>query len=75
MPEHFLNRTEVRAAFQQVRREGMAQEMGVHAPGIEAGLGGELPQDQEGAGARQRPAARVEKQLLPVAAVEVRSAA
>jgi hypothetical protein len=74
MPEHFLNGTEVRASLEQVGGEGVPQQMGVHAPRVEAGLLGELPQDQEGAGARERAAARVQEQLLAVPAIEVRAA-
>jgi hypothetical protein len=75
MPEHFLNRTEVGAAFEQVGGERVPQQMGMDAPGVEPGLLGESAQDQEGARARQRAAARVQEQVLAVAAVEEWSAA
>src|SRR5215210_1042724 len=57
-----------------MRRERVAEQVGVDPLGLEARLSGELPQDQEGARAGQRPALRVQEQLGPVAAVEVRSA-
>ena len=47
----------------------------MHTLGLEPGLGGEAAQDQERAGARQRPALGVEKQLRPMPPVEVRPAA
>ena len=39
---------------------------------LEAGLLGEAAQDQEGAGAGERPAVRVQEELGAVSAVEVR---
>ena len=42
---------------------------------VEAGLGGEAPQDQERSGAGERAALRVQEELGPVARVEVRAAA
>ena len=47
MTEHFLNRTQVGAAFEQMRGEGVAQQMGVHPSGLEARPLGEPSQDQE----------------------------
>src|SRR5689334_20994972 len=75
MAEHFLDRAEVRAAFEQVRRERVPQQVRVHTGGIEAGLLGSAPENQECAGARERPALRVEEELGAVAAVEMRPAA
>ena len=72
--EHLLHGAEVGPSLEQVRREGVAEEVGVDALGLEPCLRGELAQDQERAGAGQRPAAGVEEQVGPVAAVEVRSA-
>jgi hypothetical protein len=46
--------------------------MRVDALRVEPCLLGELTEDQEGAGARQRPAACVQEELLSVAAVEIR---
>src|ERR1041385_3964821 len=75
MPEHLLHGPQVGASLQQVRREGVAQEMRVDALGLEPGLGGQAAQDQEHAAAGERAAVRVQEELLPVAAVEVRAAA
>ena len=75
MSEHLLNRAEVGAALEQVRGKGVAEQMRMDARGIEPGLLGPAPQDQEGAGAGERPALRVEEELGTVPAVEVRPAA
>src|SRR5438552_15493162 len=72
MAEHFLNRPEVGAALEQMRGEGVAEEVGMDALGLEAGGGSELAQDEKGACSGQRPALGVEEELRPVAAVEVR---
>ena len=69
--EHLLHGSEIRSAFEQVRREGVAQEMRMHAPGLETGALRELPEDQERPGSRERAAARVQEELGPVAPVEV----
>src|SRR5690348_15300564 len=73
--EHLLDGAEVRAALEQVRRERVAQQVRVDARRVEAGLLGQLPQDQERAGAGERAALRVQEQLRPVARVEERPAA
>src|SRR5262245_27619500 len=73
MSEHFLNRAEVGAALEQMRGERVAQQMRVHARGVEPGLLGPAPEDQEGAGACERAALCIEEQLGAVAAVEVRA--
>jgi hypothetical protein len=67
MAQHFLNGSEVGAAFEQVGGEGVAQEVGVDARWVEPRLLGELAQDQEGAGPGERAAAGVQEQLRPVA--------
>ena len=72
--EHLLDAAEVGAALEEVRRERVAQQVGVDARRLEAGLLGELPQDEERAGAGQRPAAGVQEELGAIAAVEVRAA-
>jgi hypothetical protein len=74
MPEHLLDGAEVGAAFEQVRGERMTQEVRMHPARLEAGAVCELAEDQEGAGAGERPAAGVQEELRPVAAIEVRSA-
>jgi hypothetical protein len=53
----------------------MAQEVRVDALRLESGLSGELAQDQERPGTRQRSASGVEEELGAVAAVEVWAAA
>src|SRR5205085_7957503 len=67
--------TQVCATLQQMRRERVAEEMRVHALGVEAGLRGETTEDQERAGARERTTARIEEELRPVPHVEERTAA
>ena len=49
MPEHLLDRTQVGSALEQVRRERVAQQVRMDALRLEAGLGCELAEDQEGA--------------------------
>ncbi len=71
MTEHLLDRAEIGATLEQVRREGVAEEVGMHAARLEACAVGELSEDQERACASQRAAADVEEQLRPVAAVEM----
>jgi len=44
--EQLLDRPQVGAALQQVRREGVPQQMRVHAAGVETCLLGELSQTQ-----------------------------
>ena len=41
MPEHLLDAAEVGAALEQVRREGVAEQVRVHPLRVEAGLRGE----------------------------------
>ena len=54
MAEHLLNAAEVGAALEQVRGEGVAQQVRVDAARVEPGLLGQPAQDQEGARAGQR---------------------
>ena len=75
MPEHLLDAAEVGAALEQMRRERVAEEMRVHAPGLEPGPLGEPPEDEKRARARQRPALCVEEQRGRPAPVEVRAPA
>src|SRR5207302_4270531 len=65
VPEHLLYGAEVGAALEQVRGEGMTQEMRVHALRLEAGGRRELPHDQERAGSGAGPALGVQEQLGP----------
>src|SRR5688572_12253808 len=73
--EHLLNAPQVGAALEEVRGERVAQEVRVDAGRVEAGLGGQTPQNEERARAGQRATLRVEKQLRPMTAVEVRPSA
>ncbi len=72
--EHLLHGAEVGAALEEVRREGVAEEMRMHPARLEPGSVGELSQDEERTRAGERAAPRVEKELGPIAAVEVRAA-
>src|SRR5436305_1372671 len=72
--EHLLDRAEVGAPFEQVRREGVAQQVRMHTLRLEPGGRGEAAQDQEGARTRQRAALRVEKELGAMALVEIGAA-
>src|SRR5439155_5605964 len=69
--EHLLDAAQVRAAFQEMRGEGVAKQVGVDARRVEAGLRGPPPEDEEGPGARERTSLGVEEELRAVAAVEV----
>jgi len=71
VPQHLLDGPEIRAAFEQVRRERVAQQMGVHTARLEAGSIGELAEDEERACSRQRATSRIEKELRSIAAVEM----
>ena len=64
MAEHLLDAAQVGAALEQMGREGVAQEVRVDGLGVEPGDGCEPPQDQEGAGARQRAARAFRKSSL-----------
>src|SRR5581483_8520970 len=75
MSEHFLNGAEVGASLEQVRRERVAEEMGVDALRLQAGRSGQAAQDEEDPGPRERAALGVEEELRTVAAVEVRATA
>ena len=61
--EHLLDAAQIGAPFEQVRRERMAQEMRMHAAGLEAGDGREPAQDQERAGPREPAALCIEEEL------------
>ena len=71
--EHLLDAAQVGAALEQVGGERVAQEVRMHAAGLEARAVGELAQDEKGAGAGQRAAAGVEEEIGPVAPVEMRA--
>ena len=74
MSEHLLNGSEVSASLEQVGREGVAEDVGVDPGRVEASFLGQPAQDQEGAGARQGPAAGVQEQLGAMPPVEVGAA-
>ena len=69
--QHLLHRAQVRASFEEVRRERVPEEVRVDASGLEARALRELAEDQEGAGPRERAAARVQEEVWAIAAVEV----
>ena len=74
VPEHLLHRTKVGSAFEEMGREGVTEQVWVHASRLEAGPIGELPQDEERTGARQGAAAGVQEEVGSVAPVEMRPA-
>src|SRR4051794_18172130 len=71
--KHLLNRTEVGSALEQMGREGVAEQVWMNTFRLEAGVLGELAQDEERAGARERAALRVQEELGPVSLVEKRA--
>jgi hypothetical protein len=73
--QHFLHAAQIRASFEQMRGERVAQEVRVHALRIEACLLRQLPKDEEGSGARQRTSLRVQEELRPVSAVQIGTSA
>jgi hypothetical protein len=74
VPEHLLDRAEIRAALEKVRSEGVPKQMWMDAFRLEPRLAGEPPEDQEDAGTGQAAALRVQEELRTVARVEVRAA-
>ena len=54
VPEHLLDAPEVGAALEQVRRERVPEQVRVDTRRVEARLVGELAEDEERAGPRQR---------------------
>ncbi len=74
VPQHLLHRAEVGAALEEVGRERVPEEVRVHTTWLEAGPVGQLAEDEERAGARECPAARVQEQLRAVPTIEVRTA-
>jgi hypothetical protein len=73
--EHLLDAAEVGAAFEQVRRERVPEQVRVYAARLEPRLLGQTAQDQEDAGARERAALGVQEKLGTVAAIEEGTAA
>src|SRR3954447_19077115 len=72
--EHLLDRAQVSASLEEVRGEGMAEEVRMHAGRVESRLRGQAPEDKEGAGPGQRTALRVQEELRAVSAIEERPA-
>src|SRR5688500_12523857 len=72
VPEHLLDASKVGSTLEEMRCKRVAEQVRMHALGLETGFLGEPAQDHERACARQRPAARVEEELGAVAPVEVR---
>src|SRR5438552_19130166 len=70
--EHLLNAAQVGAAFEEVGRKRVPEQVRVDAARLEAGFLREPAQDEEDAGAREPAALRVEKELGPTAPVAVR---
>ena len=71
--EHLLDAAKVGAALEQMRRERVAEEVRMDAAGLEPGLLGQPPENEERAGTSQWPALSVQEQLRPVATIEVRT--
>src|SRR6478736_4458747 len=72
--EHLLHAPQVGTAFEEVGRERVPQEVWVDAARLEPGPIGKLSEDQECAGAGQRTAAGVQKEVRSVSPIEVRPA-
>ncbi len=71
VPEHLLHRAEIGAAFEEMRRERVAEQVRMDAARLEPGAFRELAQDQEGTGTSERATAGVEEELRSVAPVEM----
>ena len=69
--KHLLDAAEIGAAFEQVSRERVSEQMGMDPLGLEPGLLGQTAQHQEHSGAGQAAALGIEEELRPVAAIEV----
>src|SRR3954469_3222015 len=74
VPQHLLDAPQIGATLEQMCRERVPEQVRVDGARLEAGLVGEPPEHEEDTGARQSASLRVQEQLRPVAAVEVRSA-
>ena len=72
MPEHFLNRSEICSSLEEVRSKRVTKQVWVNATRVEPRHLGQFAEDQEGAGAGERPAARVQEELRAVPRVEER---
>jgi hypothetical protein len=72
--EHLLDAAQVGPAFEEVRRERVAEQVRVDALGLESGAFREASEDQERTRARQSASLGVEEELRTVSSVEVRAA-
>ena len=72
--EHLLDAAQVGAALEQVRRERVAQQVGVDAPGSSPAAAASRRRIRNAPERVSGAALRVQEQLGPVAAVEVRAA-
>jgi len=70
--EHLLHAAQVGAAFQQVRRKRVAEQVRVDSSRFETGFRGAFAEDQKRARTSERPSLRVQKQLRAMTPVEVR---
>ena len=68
--EHLLHAAEIGTSFEEVRGEGVAQEVRVHAGGVEPRLGGQAAEDEERSRPGERASLGVEEELGPMPAVE-----
>lgn len=75
MAKHLLDAPEVGAALEQMRCEGVAQEVRMHATRLEASLLRQPAKDQKGPRASESPALCVQEELGAVATIEKRPAA
>src|SRR5256885_11104105 len=73
--QHLLDRAEIGAPLEEVRGEGVPQEVRVDAFRLEPGFRRQAAQDQERAGAGQPAALGVEEELRAVAGIEEWAAA
>jgi hypothetical protein len=63
VPQHLLHTAQVGTAFEQVRRERVAQQMRMDTFWLETGSLCESTEDEEGPRARQRPSSGVQEEL------------
>src|ERR671934_2724129 len=71
--EHLLDAPQVGAAFEEVRRKRVPEQVRVDTLGLEPRTAGEAPQDQKRARAREGAALCVQEELPPMPSVQERS--
>lgn len=74
MPEHLLDAPKIRASFEEMGRERVTEQVRVDATGLEPSLLSEPTENEECARAGQRSTAGIEKEVGPMAAIEMRPA-